>query len=272
MTGISPQARLLRGFAIDFLTAHNPAAVEWVMDPAYCLSIGGFVLDGRDATYLPATVAQLDQFPGLCVTVHDVVFGTDALAMRFTEHGISLRNPGRAATWGGITLFRTSGGRLRQGWAEEDYFARKLQLKSGVCDAILAPHPAPWDQPVLPASPATEAAALGWLHDTGTLLKHPGLREICSGGPAFADLIVPAHVTVSTLFSASGRAAFHAVCHGAYAGGFDDVDPALTGHAVALPIAGLVDVDGTGAVGDVQLSADRLGLQRALLDLARAKA
>ena len=72
---LSPEARALRGFATDFLTSHDVSAVEWVMDPAYRLSIGGHVFDGRDTQYLPATAAQLDQFPGLTVTVHDAILG-----------------------------------------------------------------------------------------------------------------------------------------------------------------------------------------------------
>lgn len=270
MTGtISPAARLLRGFAIDFLTAHNAAAAEWVMDPGYCLSIGGHLFEGRDDSYLPATLAQLEQFPGLCVTVHDVILGTDAMAMRFTEHGISIRQPGRGAAWGGITLFRTSGGRLRHGWAEEDYFARKRQLKTSVCDAILPPQQTPWDQPVLAPDAATEAAAQRWLATPGVLLEHRQVRAICSEGPTFSQLIVPTGLTINTLFTAGNRAAFHVACHGTYAGGFVDVDVALAGHPVTLLMAGMMTVGDDGAVSDVQLSADRLGLHRALLDASR---
>ncbi len=147
---LSPQARALRGFAVDFLTAHDVSAVERVMDPAYRLSIGGHVLDGRDTSYLPATAAQLDQFPGLTVTVHDTILGSDGVAMRFTEHGASLRDGGRVAAWRGITLFRLQDGRLAQGWAEEDYFARKRQLKSGAPDPVAparAPRLGPADAP-----------------------------------------------------------------------------------------------------------------------------
>ena len=125
---LAPQAVLLRGFATDFLTSHDEAEVERIMDPAYCLSIGGFLLDGRDDSYFPATAAQLAQFPGLSVTVHDAIIGTDHVAMRFTEHGASVRDGGRVAAWGGVTLFRIADGRLAEGWAEEDYFARKRQL------------------------------------------------------------------------------------------------------------------------------------------------
>lgn len=262
---ISPVAKLLRGFAIDFLTAHNAAAAEWVMDPAYCLSIGGHLFDGRDDSYLPATVAQLDQFPGLCVTVHDVILGHDAMAMRFTEHGISVRNPGRAAAWGGITLFRTSGGRLRNGWAEEDYFARKRQLKSGICDQILRPQQAPWDQPVMDPDTLTEAAVQRWLA-TPDILFGEHVVEICSGGPTFGQLILPTGVIVHTLFTAGSRAAFHVACNGTYAGGFEDIDPALIGHPVTLLMTGMMILDKDGIVSNVQLSADRLGLHRTLLN------
>jgi hypothetical protein len=267
MGTISPAARLLRGFATDFLTAHNVAVVERIMDPGYCLSIGGFLLDGRDDAYLPATAAQLDQFPGLVVTVHDVVLSPDAVAMRFTEHGISLRAPGRAAAWGGVTLFRIQDGRLRHGWAEEDYFARKRQLKTGVVDPIRPPHPCPWDSPCEAPDDATEAAAREWLGDPARLLA--GVEEVIVGGPHVAELLVPTATSITTLFSAGRRAAFHLEWSGAYAGGFDDVDRGLVGRPVVLRMAGLLTVR-DGQVTDVQISADRLGLQRCLLDMGRA--
>ena len=266
---INPVARLLRGFAIDFLTAHQPAAAERIMDPAYCLTIGGHVFDGRDASYLPATLTQLEQFPGLCVTVHDVIIGEDALAMRFTEHGVSIRSPGRAAAWGGITLFRTNEGRLRHGWAEEDYFARKRQLKSGMCDAVRPPHPAPWDQPALAPDAATEAVALAMLADPAALLHSSCVEAICEGGPTFDALIEPETLTIDTLFTAGPRAAFHVACHGRYAGGFADVDAGLTGRPVSLPMAGMLTLAPSGEVERVQVAADRLGLQRMLLDMSR---
>ena len=262
MTGISPQARLLRGFATDFLTCHDVGVVPRIMDPAYALSIGGFLLDGRDESYLPATAAQLDQFPGLVVTVHDVVLGPDHIAMRFTEHGISVKQPGHAAAWGGVTLFRIDGGRLRQGWAEEDYFARKRQLKSGVCDPVRAPHPCAWDMPVLPPDAATDAAARAWLADPGALTG--GIDEISIAGPRFAELIAPASVTINALFSAGDRAAFHVDLAGTYAGGFPDIDRARIGSPVVLRLAGLLTV-GDGGVTGVQAAADRLGLHRSLL-------
>ncbi len=258
---ISPSAKLLRGFAADFLTCHNTSVVERIMDPAYCLSIGGFLLDGRDNHYLPATAAQLDQFPGLCVTVHDTIIGPDAVAMRFTEHGASIKHGGRVSTWGGVTLFKIENGRLRQGWAEEDYFARKRQLSSGIPDAIREPCPSPWDsEPKLPDA-QTEAIARHWL---ASLPAQPVVDEISAEGPRFADLVEIDAVEISALFSAGPRAAFHAVCTGRYRGGFDDVDAAHHVKPVTLRLAGLLSTDGA-AVIHAQVAADRLGLHRSLL-------
>lgn len=263
-------ARLLRGFATDFLTSHDRAEAERIMAPGYRLSIGGHLFDGRDGSYLPATCAQLEQFPGLCVTVHDVMLGQDCLAMRFTEHGVSTRNPGRAAAWGGITLFRIAGGQLAQGWAEEDYFARKRQLKSGICDSICAPHPAPWDGPVVPRNDATEQVVSQWLEDPAAVLSSPVVEPILAEGPGLGELIRPSGLTLSALVSAGPRAAFHVECHGAYAGGFDDIPAEHTGIPVVLMMAGLADV-AAGQITRVQLSADRLGLHRALLDASRGQ-
>lgn len=258
---LSPEARALRGFATDFLTSHDVSAVEWVMDPAYRLSIGGHVFDGRDTQYLSATAAQLDQFPGLTVTVHDAILGTDGVAMRFTEHGASLRDDGHVAAWRGITLFRLRDGRLIHGWAEEDYYARKRQLKSGTPDAVAPPAVAPWDQPVLPGDPAVEAIVRDW---AATILSDPAIDPVLVDGPGFDTLVSPERVTISHLFSAGARAAAHLECHGRYEGGFADIDAALVGTPVVLRLAAMIDVAG-GAVVRAQVSGDRLGLHRHLL-------
>ena len=260
---LAPQAVLLRGFATDFLTSHDEAEVERIMDPAYRLSIGGFLLDGRDESYFPATAAQLAQFPGLCVTVHDTIIGTDHVAMRFTEHGASVRDGGRAAAWGGVTLFRISDGRLAEGWAEEDYFARKRQLKSGECDPIRAPGAAPWDQSASPPDAQTEDAVRAWLARPEALFDSL-VDEVLVDGPGFAAMIDPAGTKLNTMFTAGPRAAFHLDLVGTYRGGFDEVDRATVGQAVTLRLAGLIDV-ADGKVVRAQVSGDRLGFDRSLL-------
>jgi predicted ester cyclase len=261
---ISPSAQLLRGFAVDFLTAHDVTAVKTIMAPDYSLSIGGVLLSGRDDTYLPATAAQLQQFPGLCVTVHDTVIGADAVAMRFTEHGASIRHQNRLATWGGVTLFRIQTGRLHQGWAEEDYFARKRQLAAAACDVVKSPHPAPWDSPCEAPDAAVEALASAWLTHPASWAETSRIDEISADGPRFADLVAINCVTINQLFSAGNRGAFHLSCTGTYSGGFEEIDPARMGQNVTLRLAGIFDVAG-GQVARVQVTADRLGLLRSLM-------
>ena len=264
---ISAPARLLRGFAIDFLTCHDLTVVDRIMDPDYGLTIGGHVLDGRDQAYLPATAAQLEQFPGLCVTVHDVMLGQDAMAMRFTEHGVSRKHDGRAAAWGGVTMFRISNGRLRRGWAEEDYFARKRQLATGHCDLVKSPHPAPWDALVEPPSDAAADIVRTWLKDPRAMVNADNIEEISSEGPSFAELIAVDEFRSEEVISTGQRVAFRAVGHGSYAGGFTDIDTSRVGHRIALSVAGLLTVR-SGQVSDVQIAFDRLGLHRSLLNRA----
>lgn len=264
---LSLPARLLRGFATDFLTSHDVAEARRIMASDYTLHIGGHVFAGRDEQYIPATEAQLDLFPGLIVTVHDVVLAPGWAAMRFTEHGVSAKPPHHAAAWGGITLFSFHKERLSRGWAEEDYFARKRELKSGACDPILPPMAAPWDQPCEMPEEATERLAREWLKDPPNLLSPP-VEQMRVGAPAFDALIRPSGITVSALFTAGPRAAFHAVLSGSYAGGFADIDQANVGAGIELRVAGILDTE-SGQVRRVQLSADRLGLHRDLLGRER---
>ncbi|WP_164844099.1 nuclear transport factor 2 family protein [Croceicoccus ponticola] len=260
--GISEQARVLRGFATDFLTSHDVAEVERIMDPDYSLSISGHLFQGRDHDYLPATRAQLEQFPGLVVTVHDTLICEDAVAMRFTEHGVSIRNAGRAASWGGISLFELKDGRLRHGWAEEDYFARKVQLASGQVNPIEAPAPAPWDQPCHAADPEAEEIVRRWLKSL-TFLDDPGVVEIGVGNPGCRSVIGPAAIDIDTIFAGGGRAAFHCGIIGQYMGGFEGVGDDRIGSEMVLPVAGMVTLT-DGVVSAAHICADRLGASRSL--------
>ena len=261
--GIHPLARLLRGFAVGFLTCHDAGVVPRIMTPDYRLHIGGVVFDGRDTEYLPATAAQLGQFPGLCVTVHDLILGENACAMRFTEHGASLRDGGRLASWRGITMFRTDGERLQRGWAEEDYLARKRQLATGDFDAVEAPHPAPWDQRPEAPDAAAEAAATDWIRNRQPLGDHPQDARPDAPEPPASALIGIRETVIDALFSAGARVAFHATYHGFYTGGFDAIDSARIGHTATLRVAGMLTTQ-DGRITEARIFSDRLGLYRAL--------
>ncbi|MFW2830368.1 hypothetical protein [Sphingomonas sp. ID0503] len=183
------------------------------------------------------------------------------MALRFTEHGVSAKN-GRVSTWGGITLFQIADGQLRNGWAEEDYYARKRQLKSGVPDEIRPPHHAPWDKTAEAHDSQTEVMVRAWLADTAHLLDL--IDEISAEGPRLAELIRPEKIRLSFLFTAGHRAAFHGEIEGVYTGGFSDIDRTMISTPVRLPIAAIVDI-AEAQVYRVQLCGDRLGLHRSLL-------
>ena len=262
MTDISLPAALLRGFATDFLTSHDVSEVRRIMSPDYQLSIAGVFFDGRDDAYLPATAAQLEEFPGLCVTVHDTILSPEAVAMRFTEHGVSAKT-GRASAWGGVTLFEIEQGCLRRGWAEEDYFARKRQLKSGTPDPVCSPGVAPWDAPCEDQVSAITQAAASWLSDSAFISNEAVVQEISSGGPRIRALVGGAEAILNKVFSAGSRAAFHLDLVGEYAGGFEDIGSGCVGQSVKLGIAGMLDLMGM-QVSRAQICADRLGLYRQL--------
>jgi predicted ester cyclase len=262
-SSVDPLARLLRLFAVDLLTAQSWSVLPEIMADDYRLNIGGHVIAGRDTRYRPAMEQTFAQFPGLCVTVHDVLLGRDAMAMRFTEHGASRRSDGRSAAWQGVSLFRLNGGRMQVGWAEEDYFSRKRQLETGLCDSIEPPAPAPWDTVSRPPDAAIEATVREWVQ-SGALVTTTSVHWAGDvTDPISSRLLEEESVTVDDLFSAGERVAFHATLAGTYRGGFAGIDPGpARGHS-ELRIAGIATVRGD-AVVEARVVSDRLGLQRAL--------
>ena len=233
------------------------------MAPGYCLNIGGAVFDGRDDEYLPATAAQLDQFPGLNVTVHDVVIGENAIAMCFTEHGSSIQDEGRRAAWSGITFFFTDGERFVTGWAEEEYIARKRQLTLGQCEAIEPSHIAPWDIQARARNPENEALVRQWIAHSHPLKDIPNNNRLSPLDPDPEGLVDIRGFQVNALFSAGDRVVVHAQYHGIYAGGFGDLSPLLIGCQAGLRLAAIVTIV-DGEIIAARITTDRLGLSRAL--------
>lgn len=256
----------VRRWAVDWLASRDPSVCPDLLAPSYSLLIGGYRLGPRDE-YVEATLHQLDRFPGLGVTVHDLLASGDRVAVRFTEHGAARKLDGRTAAWRGVALFRWDGERLTECFAEEDYFGRRRQLDTGACDVIDPPAAAPWNAEPGPAAPAAEQVVRDWLDD-GRLLGVD--LDDRGAGPATDVRLEDASVEVSELFSAGDRVAFHAVRRGRYAGGFEDLPGGSTDGA-ALHLAGIVAVAG-GAVAGGYVVRDRLGLHRALTDAARSRA
>jgi predicted ester cyclase len=250
---IHPIAALARRFTIDWLNLADPAVPPTIMTPAYRVHIGDTELDSLEH-YSRATLGQLRQFPGLGLTVHELLTDGAELALVFTEHGSSRKHDGRAAAWRGVALFRIENGLLAENWTQEDYYSRRRQLGDGVADPVPSPAVAPWTTSPQPANAEAEQVATEWL-------RRPRFEsvEIDDGAAA---VIEPHDVEVTRMFSAGGQVAVAATWIGRYAGGIDGADDA--GGDVRLGVCGVLDV-GNGAVAGGRIVTDRLGLRRALL-------
>jgi predicted ester cyclase len=243
---------LMRRYCIDYTARHDLSVCDEIMDPSYTLHMGTHDLAGRDDAYKPAAAAQFRQFPGLCLTVNEVICSGDRLALRFTEHGASARHDGAQAAWSGIGLYRWDGRRLLENYVEQDYLARRRQLAEGRPDPVEPSAVAPWDTRSVPADLAAEKVVRAWLA-AGDLA---GVTAD-DGRPPHRPLAVT-RTDVGVLFSAGPRVAFHAVQHGPPAG----EDPRFAGDGEALlHLAGVVRVEG-GRVAGGHVVRDRLGLLR----------
>lgn len=268
---MEPFVALMRRYVNDYTNRHDTSVCAAIMEPGYVLHMGPHLVEGRDEVYIPAAQKQFTQFPGLCLTVHEIVTDGERLAMRFSEHGRSVRHDGRGAAWSGLGLYRWNGRKLVENFVEQDYLTRRRQLSSGVPDAVGAPALAPWDTGAEPPDPNAEAVVRRWIDaglpggdvtlDDGdaTPLLHDATSDVATSDVATSD--------VDSLFSAGKHVAFRLSRHGRYAGGLGaDAgidDAALTGAAATLHLVGLVTVE-HGRVSGGHIVRDRLGLARAV--------
>lgn len=176
---------LVRRWAEDWLGNADASVAPEILGEEYTLHIGGFELGPRD-TYVAAVVSQLfEKWPGLKITVNELIFNGERVAARLTQSGADARS-GAEAAWPIVTLFfAPADGKLTGGWAEEDYLSRTQQVKSGEPAPIPAAAPDPWNTPAVPADDEAEAVVRAWLEAQD--------------------------MQVDDLFSAGPRVAFHAV-------------------------------------------------------------
>ena len=260
---MDPFVALMRRYVNDYTNRHDTTVCRELMEPDYTLRMGPHVLTGRDEHYIPAAQKQFDQFPGLCLTVHEIATNGDRLVLRFSEHGASIRHNGARACWQGIGLYRWNGSKLVQNFVEQDYQSRRRQFGTGVPDVVAAPATAPWDTVAAPAEPAAEQVVRDWL-----AAGMPGDAVCFDDGDTTALQHEPRR-TVDDLFSAGSAVAFRCTCAGAYNGGLDGVDPGLVGTASTVHMTGLVHIiDGRVAGGTV--IRDRLGMARNLISAGAA--
>ena len=254
-----PLVALMRRFALDWLGRADVDACAEIMADGYSILIGGHTLAGRDDAYIPGTLAQLHRFPGLLLTVQELVTDGERVAMRFTEHGPSEADAMAPAAWGGIGLFWWDGTRLTRNVTEEDYHSRRRQLTRRVSDPVESPAPAPWAAEPARPDPAAESAVRTWL-GTGSL--HGVVLDDGWTGQPTPPLLEVTGVVVGELFSAGDRVAFQAVQTGRYLGGLPDTD-GCAGREASMSMVGMVTVGADAAITG-RVVRDRVGLRRAV--------
>ena len=253
------EVALSRRFAVDFFNRHDTSVCAEIMVDDYRLLIGRHLIRGRNEQYVPAMQKQFHQFGDLGITVHSLIAAPGRVALHFSEHGTSGGPEGNGAAWSGIAVYATDGDRFVRCSAQEDYYARRRQLKTGRADALPAAAVEPWDTPVVAADMAAEAIVREWLATAdatgGTTVRFDD---------EYLDIAEPLRfeadgVEVLELFSSGSAIAYHAVHSGHYRGGLDGVASSST--RVELPSAGIVRVE-NGSIVSGHAIRDRLALQR----------
>lgn len=252
--------RLMKHYVMDYTNSHDQAETAAIMEPDYLLRMGPHLVQGRDTAYRDATRKQMDQFPGLMLTVHEIWTSGERLMMRFSEHGASLRHGGAACAWGGIGLYEWNGRKLVRNFVEQDYLARAQQLKRGRPNPVEGPAVAPWDGEALAPDPTAVALVRAWL-ESGALARTPGvLCDDAWTGTDVGQVLDQTSIAINDLFSCGPHVGFHALQQGPVRA---DFDPGLAGREGQLYVAGIVHV-ADGAVASGRIIRNRLDLQRLL--------
>ncbi len=253
--------RLMKRYVLDYTNCNDQSQTPVIMEADYVLRMGDHFVRGRDTDYHAATAKQMEQFPNLALTVHEIATSGERLVMRFSEHGRSRAHGDRGSVWGGIGLYKWNGTKLVMNHVEQDYVARKRQLRTGIPDLVDHPALSPWNTDAQAPDVEAEAIVKVWL-DSGALAKTPGvlLDDQWTGIPA-SPLVAQSHVEINDFFSCGNAVAFHLTQHGGLIPDADVVGEA--GAPVRLHMAGLVHVE-DGVVARGRIIRNRLDLARSL--------
>ncbi len=238
--------QLLRRWVVDYFNSHDRSVAHEFILPSYALEIGDYVFAGRDEQWLPAVDQQMQAFPGMGMTVHQVVSAQDRVAVYFSEHGAT---KGRMAVWSGVGIYRSNGQQLTGCIAQEDYMTRQRQLKNGRCDAVETPAVSPWDTVPLGPNPAAEAVVRHWLTQSWPLTTQSVRCDDEHITGTSLEFKVQS-VEFTELFSSGDDVAFHARQTGQYLGGFAGIE--------ASHKSWLFNVNGILRVQDAQVISGRI--------------
>lgn len=248
---------LMRRYVVEYTNRHDQSVTADLMEPDYVLRMGEHMVRGRDGLYRSATAKQLEQFPGLVLTVHEIATSGERLVMRFSEHGASRRHGGLQCCWNGIGLYAWNGTRLIRNCVEQDYFSRKMQLERGFAQAVSPPATAPWDTVAEAPDADAEETVRAWLQAGGLTSPADVRLDDCEPGKA-APLLDQSSIEFNEFFSCGRTVAFHVTQHGRFVrdGGIEG----KPGSPVFLHVAGCVHVVNGEITGHA--IRNRLELQR----------
>jgi predicted ester cyclase len=260
----SPALALMRRYVTDYINRHDFSVIREIMTDDYRLDTSGISIAGRDGPYRSAVAKQLDQFPGLVFTPHELFYQGDRLAIRFTEHGASNRHAGRRAAWPSIAIYSLRDGKFASCAIEQDYFSRRRQLVTGVPVMVDSPAIAPWDTASAERNLAAESVVAEWLHASAFLQDRVVQVDDSRATGNVERIVDEPRVDITLMVSGGDRVAFHAVQHGQLADDFASEVSPVPGQPVSLYFSGLVLVkDGRVAGGNA--IRDRWGLFRRLV-------
>lgn len=252
---------LMRRYVIDYTNRNDQSQTPLLMEPDYLLRMGEHQLQGRDGDYHAATAKQMDQFPGLSLTVHEIATSGERLVMRFSEHGASRLHGQRRCAWAGIGLYRWNGRKLTSNNVEQDYLSRKRQLSEGVPHPVDHPAIAPWSTVAEAPDAEAEKIVRTWLESGGLASTRGVLVDDAWTGAPVSPLINQNHVELNDFFSCGSAVAFHLTQYGSLLPGPEMTGPA--GVPAFLHMAGLVHV-ADGRVASGRIVRNRLDLARRL--------
>jgi len=253
--------RLMRRYVLDYTNCGNQEVTKDLMEPDYILRMGDHVVTGRDTQYHAATAKQMTQFPGLGLTVHELVTSGNRTAMRFSEHGASLAHDGRECAWNGIALYTWNSRRLTTCYVEQDYWSRRRQLTSGQSNPVLGPAVAPWDTKAVAPEPAVTEIVRKWL-EAGMLASTPAvILDDQWSGAEVTPLVDQQEIAIDDLFSCGRAVAFRVRQTGAFSGapGFTEA----AGQPSYIHATGIVHVATDGQISG-HVVRNRLDLHRRL--------
>ena len=244
---MSPSAvDAIRRYVFGFVNSHDFSVCRELMSDGYTLHMGDSEVVGREGDYIPAVQNQLDQFPDMGMTIHDVITDGEHVVLHFSEHGRS--RDGLVAAWPGVSIYRFDGTHLAECWVEQDHYSRRKQLAERTALPLLPASTAPFSGHAAQPSVAADASVRRWLEG---ISQWPPEGVEPDSGPYSRPSVELDHTEAipNVVVAAGDRVAFHATVWGDYRGSLQEADASRT---TRLPLhiaattsvrAGHVEVD-----------------------------